>query len=196
MNTNYGIGRKMGETRRMLWKKSPLQKWVLHMPQYHNPKFDRYRIETKPKIFLRRWFPYFVGNNVAFLMRITDPEQVVDSTTLYVFEVFGDRERRIKEIERQTLPEGWIPILGNPIEREGDVIYSVGSSYGGKNTVPLFTAHVINTDRWSLGCIGFILGTISSVIAGIIIAFINVRNPAWDMWVPDFIMDWLRRFFH
>ena len=65
----------------------------------------------------------------------------------------------------------WTPILGNPIDREGDVIYRVGISP--KTSKPVLSAHAINTGRWALGCVGLLAGFIVAIASGIVLGFIK-----------------------
>ena len=153
------------------------------MPQYHHAKVDRFLVKTKPIFFLRKWFPYFVGNEITFMIQIEDTEQRIDSTSLHVFEVFGEREQRIKGINREALPSEWIIISGNPIDREGDVIYRLGASPNSKDSMVLLSAHVMNTDRWMLGCAGLVIGAILTIATGIILGFIQI-TPFWKIWIP------------
>lgn len=153
------------------------------MPQYHNATVDRFVVKTKPVFFLRKWFPYFVGNKVTFMIQIKDTEQKIDSSSLHVFEVFGDREQRVKGINRESLPKEWITISGNPIDREGDVIYRMGASPNSKSSKVLLSTHVINTDRWLLGCAGLVAGAIVTLATGIVLGFIDIVK-FWRIWIP------------
>ncbi len=145
------------------------------MPQYHKTKIDRFKVETKLKFPLRKWFPYFVGNKITFRIKIEDTEQRIDSTVLYIFQAFGDRQETIHKIEAGKLPNTWVTIIGSPIDREGDVIYKMGVSPSAKNSNTLFSAHVINTDRWLLGCVGLVAGAVVTIASGIALGFIKIE---------------------
>ena len=70
-----------------------LERLAIQLPQYHNAKADRFLVETKPRFFVRKWIPYFVGNRVTFKIRIHDTEERVDGTSVSVVESFGREER-------------------------------------------------------------------------------------------------------
>jgi hypothetical protein len=153
----------------------PIERLGTLMPQYPNAKLDRFQIEAKPIIFFRRWIPYFVGNNVTFRVRIKDTTQTIDSTILYIVESFGDDTQLIKKIQRADLPNDWIELTGNPIDRECDVMYRVATSPKGDNAHTFLSAHVVNTDRWALGCVGLLAGFIVAIASGIVLGFIKVE---------------------
>lgn len=155
------------------------------MPQYHSLKVDRFKIEAMPKSLLRRVFrfwPYFVGNRVEFKLSIVDLNSIIDSTSLHLFEIFNGEEKTLKKFDRAKITDDWNNIVGNPIDREGDVIYRIGVSSKSSSSQTIFSAHVINTDRWSLGCLGLLFGTIGTIVAGIILGFIEI-SPAWRVWI-------------
>jgi hypothetical protein len=158
----------------------------IHLPQYHNAKVDRFLIRTKPNYFWQKWIPYFVGNKVSFMIRIEDTEQRADSSPMRVFEIFGDSEHQIKKIERVDLTNEWLTLTGNPIDREGDVIYSFGLSAKSAISSVIFSAHVINKDRWLLGCGGLVIGAIltiiTTIISGIVLGFIKIE-PILKMFI-------------
>jgi len=92
-----------------------------------------------------------------------------------VYEKFGNGEIHELGDLPDTIDSGDKEIIGNPINGEGDLEYTLGF-YGyptsGKTIV---TARVINKDRWSLGCLGFVAGIISTIIAGIVLGFIKIE---------------------
>jgi hypothetical protein len=83
---------------------------------------------------------------------------------------------------------------GDVISNEGDIVYKLGitGARGFMNeTLTIFTAKAINTDRWSLGCVGFVVGIVGTVIAQTIANLIKT-DPAWHVWMPEWVLKWLR----
>jgi hypothetical protein len=159
------------------------------MPQYHDAKSDRFEISIKPKRNLLKWLPYFVGDRVSFKLQMTDPTSLMDSSTLHLFEIFNGEEKTLKKFERTAINGTWNNIVGNPIDREGDVIYKLGGSSKSSSAQTIFSAHASNKDRWSIGCAGLIIGGvvtfIITVASGIILGILEIDkmwhiiNPFW-----------------
>ncbi len=159
------------------------------MPQYHNAKVDRFDVAIKAKRNFLCWLPYFVGDRISFQLQITDPSELMDSTTLHLFEIFNGEEKTLKKFERATINGSWNDIIGNPIDREGNVIYKLGGSSKSSNAQTIFSAHASNKDRWSIGCAGLIIGGvvtfIVTVASGIMLGILEIDkmwhiiNPFW-----------------
>lgn len=151
------------------------------MPQYHNCKKheDLGEIKITPHPFWRRiwplsnYAPYFVGDRVWFRLQIDTPiPQYV------IYEIFNgnDLHRGLKLVPDKL-------IVGDVINKEGDVEYRIAVSGYPNAGITIFTAHAINTDRFALGCIGVISGAIVAIASGIILGFIKI-DPAWHIWNP------------
>jgi hypothetical protein len=157
------------------------------MPRYHSAKVDRFDVKVRPKRTLLKWLPYFVGDRVTFRLQITDPSSVMDSTSLQLFEIFGTEEKILRRFERAVLDENWNEVTGNPIDREGDVIYRLGVSPNAPSAQTIFSAHAINKDRWTLGCVGLIVGgvvtLICTVLGGILLGFLQI-DKVWHIINP------------
>ncbi len=159
------------------------------MPQYHSAKVDRFDIYAKPKNNLLKWLPYFVGDRVKFDLQIIDPNALMDSTSLHLFEIFNGEEKTLKKFERVTINGDWNSIIGNRIDREGDVIYKLGVSSKSSSAQTIFSAHASNKDRWSMGCAGLIVGGVVTFIvtiaSGILLGILEIDkmwhiiNPFW-----------------
>jgi len=166
-----------------------LERMGIPVPQYHNTKAAHFYIEIEPVSLWRKlkFWPYFVGNRVKYRLRIIDVESRKDATMLHLFEVFAGEDKRIRKFEPGEIDGNWNEITGNPIDREGDVIHKIGTSPKSAVAATIFSTHVINTDRWLLGCIGLIIGGLISfvvtIVAGVILGFIDVR-PFWGIWIP------------
>jgi len=145
------------------------------MPQYKNIKIDRFQVNVKPKIFLQRIWPYFVGNRVKFKMQIIDTEQKMDRTSLDLFEIFNGEEKKLEVFGKKYMNNNWIIVIGCPIDREGDIIYRIGVSSKSICAEPIILGYVINTDRWLLGLIGFIIGIIGTIGAQFVLRLLILR---------------------
>ncbi len=161
------------------------------MPQYHSRKHPFLgQVTITPHPWWRNWFrflPYFVGDRVHFRVQIETPQEQP-----CVYERFGGREiKQLGDLPDIMNNSGDKEIMGNPINSEGDVEYTLGFYGYPTSGETIITTRVVNKDRWSLGCVGLMVGMIVTIIAGVIINLINV-DPAWHVWVPEWIMKWLR----
>ena len=154
------------------------------MPQYysHLNQGKVGNIKVTPLSLWRRifrWWPYFVGDRVRFELEVVNPPD--HPYTLWrVFERFGNQAGII-----QTVKKGKQQVIGGIINSEGDIEYSIGSlhSVPGTDRFTVFTAQVINKDRWVLGCVGVVIGAIVTIATGIGLGFIDVVE-FWKIWIP------------
>ena len=147
------------------------------MPQFRNAKIDRFEVSVMPKNILRYLFPYFVGDEVVLKFRIIDKSNLIDSTSFYIFEIFSGVEKVVKKIDRTDIKEGWQIVLGNVIDREGDVIYKIGAGVPKSiNAKTIFSTSVINKDRWFVGCAGLLIGAILATLSSIIAGLFSVKD--------------------
>lgn len=153
------------------------------MPNYHSKKIGLFLIDVKPDIFIRRFWPYFVGNKVKFRIHFSRLDSAVDGTIFHIFEIFGSEERTLQKFDNIDVNNKWITVIGNPIDHEGDVIYRLGFSSNSKGSQTIVTGHATNTDRWLLALLGFFLGAIFSIFTGILLGFIQI-TPFWSIWIP------------
>jgi hypothetical protein len=147
------------------------------MPQFRNAKLDRFEIDIMPKNVLRYLFPFFVGDEVVLKMRITDTRQLLDSTSISVFEIFNGEEKIILKLDRVEIKKGWQIVSGNIIDREGDVIYKVGiGNAKSVNAKTIFSTSVINKDRWFVGCAGLIAGAVLATLGSIVAGLFSLKD--------------------
>ena len=151
-----------------------------HMPRYH-PLPDDWSGRGKVTITARpKWrecplvnavFPYHVGDRIRFHIHVerkTENLNYLNSCALY--ESFGGERKFISEINSTDTE-----VIGNIINRSGDVEYAVGLDllYGSPDTI--FTAEVESWDtiisKWGWALVGgfFVLvGVIAAWLLGII----------------------------
>ncbi len=159
-----------------------LERVGIHMPQYRNVnnlKNGR-KIIITPKPYWRnlKVLPYFVGDTIKFRLEALGKNEIDGKFDIYyVTEFFRDREKGYYIIDKSPYD-----FEGRIVDGEGDIRYSVGL-LPSHDTHVVVTAKAINTDRWSLGCVGFLLGIIGTISAGIILGFIQII-PFWRIWIP------------
>jgi hypothetical protein len=173
--------------------KNLLSRLGINMPQHYRLP-ENWNNRGKIKVtFIPRWrnvpvlnkLPYWVGDKICFKLEAENPADEYSSDVVYEF--------RNGEVVNHTSIEGKSKIVnGVTIADEGNVKMTLSVLNHYYKTDPLIiTANVLNTDRWLPGCIGFFLGIIGSIISGIIVSLIIVV-PAWRIWIPDWIMDFVR----
>ncbi len=163
----------------------------IHLPQYQTIKmYEGFgEIKIMPYPFWRRiWIfgktiPYFVGQNIVFTLKIKNWEHsTFRQPPLYVFETFGTQPPKVNELN-QLKPE----LRGNTIDHECDVVYKIAKLPSGANSITVFTARVMNWDRWLPAFLALIVGAILAVpcgiLGGILLGFIQV-TPSWRIWLP------------
>ncbi len=145
------------------------------MPQYPNGNTNKTgKVKATPYPKWREWlpwFPYFVGQKIMFRIYIEE------NPGMLIHEKFGDTI-----FDTFSVASGKI-CRGNVIPRECDVEYFLAFPNERKfiagNTITLMTTNVTNTDRWSLGCAGLIIGAVITFVitiaSGIVLGFIKVE---------------------
>ena len=167
----------------------------IYMPQYYPPP-ENWKNRGKIKItYIPKWrnfwllkhLPLWVGDKVKFRFQ-SDNAGENNPYALHVIHEIIDgvvvNETNIEKID--------VEITGLFISTEGNLKFSFGVvNYAHPTDSLIVTANIQNKDRWWLGCAGFILGLLSAIISGVIVSFIIV-DPAWHVWIPEWIMKLLR----
>ena len=180
-----------------------LERMGIRLPQYYNHDswLELGKIKVSPFPWWRKFWPiksylpYFVGDRVKFRLQIENP-----SSFFWLFQRFGEDYYSFDFLIKDKVIEGDI------VNREGDVEYMIGftgdpqlAGPRGKGrlvgdslmvgvlgipryTIPLFTAKVINKDRWSLGCVAILVTAFVTLCLG----FIKII-PFWQIWIPEWI---------
>ena len=158
--------------------KGPIKRIDILMPQYLQSNTNRTgKVSAIPYPWWRSalpWIPYFVGSRVMFRLKIERDGGLI------MYEKFGDQIYDTFAVISDDI------LRGNIIPRECDIEYFLAlpneKKFIAENIVNLMTTKVTSTDRWSLGCVGLILGAIGTIIAGIILGFIKII-PFWQVWI-------------
>ena len=150
------------------------------MPQYYSMKDHRELgdITVTPIRWYRKYepfktfFPYFVGDEVEFKLQIENP-----SYDFCLYEIFGNNYGEPQNIVKTGI------MLGNRISKEGDIEYKISKKGNPFEGLPIFTARVINKDRWGLGCLGLIIGGLITFLFMLLLGFLQII-PFWKIWIP------------
>ncbi len=156
------------------------------MPQYYPPPENWDERGTINIIFKPWWrnlpilrsFPLWVGDRVAFHLRIEKPaspqrpgravHEAIDDHLVNVFPLQG------MDIDVQSLP----------IPSEGNLRFTFGYQNYLEPTDPLIiTANVQSKDRWWVGCAGLLIGAILTVLSGVATGLIQI-DKMWHIWNP------------
>ncbi len=104
------------------------------MPHYYKKEVAHFSVEAKPLCFLRRWFTYVVGRRVRFKITITNNSNIVDATTLYMFESVNGKENYVTKYTKEKLADKYNGIfIGENITDEGRLEYKIGTSSSPNN---------------------------------------------------------------
>lgn len=170
-----------------------LSRLGINMPQHYRLP-ENWNNRGKIKVtFIPRWrnvpalnkLPYWVGDKIRFKLEAENPADQYSNDVVHEY-------RGEKLINHTSIKDKSQTIDGVLISYECDVKFTLGVLNHPYETDPvIITATVINTDRWLPGCIGFFLGIVGSIISGIVVSLIIVV-PAWRIWIPDWIMDFIR----
>lgn len=180
-----------------------LERVTHYMPQYYKPPQNwkgrgGATIEYCPKW---RNFPVirnsalWVGQKIGFRLKFDQRGPDGPIVTHVVHEVINGLINSSTSItEKETNVSGLL------ITGEGDYKFVLGfPGYFNPDAPVLFSAHIQNKDRrwifWTEIILTSIATFITTVAAGIVLAFISIKNPAWVIWIPEPIMEILRRIF-
>ncbi len=136
------------------------------MPRYHSYK----HIIVTPAPWWHRFWPYFVGDTVDFVLRvdnIPDPE----TGTIKVFEKFRDQEYPLMEVTESPLT-----IHGSVISVEGDVVYTLGFASQKKQRPVLVTAKALNYDTIFFSAFWLVVGALLTGVCGLALWVIQMSR--------------------
>ena len=174
------------------------ERLVAYMPQYPKHKMKRFLVQAIPQPWYRKLkiLPYFVGQRVEFRLKFIDNDPEGAPYKLYLWESFGSSEPVLTQLLRPTEKT----LVGQNISNEGDIVYKLGIMAWNQPpdesiAFTIVSGKAKNTDDFLPYIIGGVLAVLLQVIAGIILELINVRNSIWEVWMPDFIVEWLRSAF-
>ena len=156
------------------------------MPTFSTAKSGDFRFVVKPKSFLRRFFPYFVGDRVKFDVTFSKADSIPDGSIFFLFEFFGgDEKRSLSHVSCSTVLNKTITFIGNPIDREGDVRYRLGFSEVANNAYTIVSAHASNKDRWFPACAGLVVGGIITFAVSLALGILEI-DKFWHIVNPFF----------
>jgi len=160
--------------------KAAIKRIGVLMPQYPpiNTK-QTGKVKTTPHPWWRRlfpWVPYFVGGRVVCKIELErNPERFI------LYEKFGDIVYETFEMIPGRM------LRGSVIPRECDIEYILApagqAGFTAANSVTIITATVTNSDRWSLGCAGLVVGAILTLATSILLGLLDIQK-FWRIWIP------------
>ncbi len=156
-----------------------IKKIGTHMPQYYKPPKNwkdrgEILITYKPiwrNIPIIRGFPFWVGNTIRFHITIQKHGEGNSYAQDCINETIDN-----ELIEQYNIEGTDIEIISSPIPCEGNIRFSLGiMNIVQKNDPLILTANVQNKDRYWFVFVPFILGIIGTIIAGILLGFIQIE---------------------
>jgi hypothetical protein len=165
-----------------------------HMPRIHNKENwnNRGKVTITPSQWWRRFFiinfifPYRVGDRVR--LNIHCEKENPNPTVLnshQLFELFGNDRKNIRFISEINGTD--YPLIGNIIDFEGDVEYSIGLNLMYGNPDVIFTTKVESWDtvisKWFWMILAAIMGGAFALIASVVTGFLEVTKK-WHIWIP------------
>ncbi|MBN8658632.1 MAG: hypothetical protein J0M11_23045 [Anaerolineae bacterium] len=139
-----------------------------------------------------RWYrPYAPGERVDFLLSVRTIDNSHEHIIMVKYE--DGKNEQIKEIHCTPI---WAThsISGMAVSGQGAVDYRFGRSTE-DDSVLVASVVATHNDAWTMLVSGGII-TLACTIFGVaitwLLSFINII-PRWNMWMPDFIVEFLRK---
>jgi len=159
------------------------------MPRYHNlPKNweERGNFTITPCPFWRcLWplkviVPYYVGDRVKFHIHFDIPNLKTGVLSQVLCETFGDNTKVLCHLDESDKD-----IIGNIIDKEGDVTYGIGYFSDPDNVSPVFTTKVQSWDTIISQWWWVFVGAFFTLLCGVFAWLLNLIqiNPYWKIWV-------------
>lgn len=176
-----------------------LQRMGIHMPSFNKGIYRGIlKYEAKPSrkfgtiCKLLRWYrPYAPGQKLDFKLTLQSLDGSNNNVRLYPYN--NSKIHDVKEIH-YTPQKVEHKILGLVVPGQGSLDYRFGTSEEEDSVIVVSTVATHN-DTWTVLAAGGIitfLCTILSIAITWLLSFIGII-PKWDMWMPDFIVEFLKR---
>lgn len=159
---------------------------------------ERFKYDAKPIGKFRtissilRWYrPYAPGERLNFSLLVRTIDGSHEHISMVKYE--DGKNEQVREIHCTPT---WVShsIPGMAISGQGAIDYRFGRSTE-DNSVLVASAVATHSDTWTVLVAGGIV-TLSCTIIGVastwFLSFINII-PRWNMWMPDFIVEFLKR---